>query len=48
MKINVGSLTRDALEAKGVTIVIDVFRAFTTAAIAFERGASQILSLIHI
>ena len=42
MKINVGSLTRDALEAKGVTIVIDVFRAFTTAAIAFERGASQI------
>ena len=42
MKINVGSLTRDALEAKGVTIVIDVFRAFTPAAIAFERGASQI------
>tara|TARA_A100001037_G_scaffold303812_1_gene338821 strand:+ start:7788 stop:8480 length:693 start_codon:yes stop_codon:yes gene_type:complete len=42
MNIKVGSLTRDALEAQGVTIVIDVFRAFTTAAIAFDRGASQI------
>lgn len=37
-----GSLPRDASESRGVTIVIDVFRAFTTAAIAFHRGASQI------
>ena len=42
MKINVGSLPRDASESRGVTIVIDVFRAFTTAAIAFSRGASKI------
>lgn len=27
----------------GVAVVIDVIRAFTTAAIAFERGASEIL-----
>ena len=33
-----GSLVRDAREAAGTTIIIDVFRAFTTAAIAFDRG----------
>ncbi len=37
-----GSLVRDAREAVGATIVIDVFRAFTTAAIAFDRGATKI------
>ena len=37
-----GSLVRDAQEATGTAIVIDVFRAFTTAAIAFDRGATQI------
>ena len=37
-----GSLVRDAREAAGTTIIIDVFRAFTTAAIAFDRGAAQI------
>ena len=42
MEIRMGSLVRDAREATGITIVIDVFRAFTTAAIAFDRGATQI------
>ena len=37
-----GSLVRDAREAVGATIIIDVFRAFTTAAIAFDRGATRI------
>ena len=37
-----GSLVRDAREATGTAIIIDVFRAFTTAAIAFDRGATQI------
>ncbi len=37
-----GSLVRDASEAVGATIIIDVFRAFTTAAIAFDRGATRI------
>ncbi len=42
MEIRLGSLVRDAREAEGTVIIIDVFRAFTTAAIAFENGASQI------
>ena len=37
-----GSLVRDAREATGTAIIIDVFRAFTTAAIAFDRGATRI------
>ena len=42
MQIKIGSLTRDAQDAAGTAIIIDVFRAFTTAAIAFDRGATQI------
>ena len=42
MEIHMGSLVRDAREATGTAIIIDVFRAFTTAAIAFDRGATQI------
>ncbi len=42
MQINLGSLVRDAREAAGTVIVIDVFRAFTTAAIAFDNGATDI------
>lgn len=42
MEIRLGSLTRDAREAAGTVIVIDVFRAFTTAAIAFDQGAAAI------
>ena len=42
MEIRMGSLVRDAQEATGTAIIIDVFRAFTTAAIAFDRGAAQI------
>ena len=42
MEIRIGSLTRDAQEAQGAALVIDVFRAFTTAAIAFDRGAERI------
>ena len=42
MEIRVGSLLRDAREATGAAIIIDVFRAFTTAAIAFDHGAKDI------
>ena len=42
MEICIGSLSRDASEATGAALVIDVFRAFTTAAIAFDRGAERI------
>ena len=43
MQISLGSLIRGAEEAQGTTIIIDVFRAFTTAAIAFDRGAKEIV-----
>ena len=42
MEIKLGSLVRDAQEAQGTAIIIDVFRAFTTAAIAFDHGAKEI------
>ena len=42
MDIRMGSLVRDAREAVGAAVIIDVFRAFTTAAIAFDRGATEI------
>ena len=43
MEISLGSLKRGAEEAQGTTIIIDVFRAYTTAAIAFDRGAKEIV-----
>ena len=43
MEISLGSLKGGAEEAQGTTIIIDVFRAFTTAAIAFDRGANEIV-----
>ena len=48
MEIRLGSLVRDAREAQGTVIIIDVFRAFTTAAIAFANGASQIVLVAEI
>ena len=42
MEVRLGSLVRDAKEAEGTVIIIDVFRAFTTAAIAFDNGVRQI------
>ena len=42
MEIRLGSLVRDAAEAEGTVIIIDVFRAFTTAAIAFDHGVERI------
>ena len=43
-----GSLLRDAREAQGTVIIIDVFRAFTTAAVAFSRGASRIVLVAEV
>ena len=42
MEIRLGSQVRDAKEAEGTAIIIDVFRAFTTAAIAFDHGVREI------
>jgi 2-phosphosulfolactate phosphatase len=43
MQITIGSLLDDAKQASGAVAIIDVFRAFTTAAVAFANGASQII-----
>ena len=48
MEIRMGSLVRDAAEAEGTAIIIDVFRAFTTAAIALDRGARQIVLVAEV
>ena len=43
MEIFIGSLLEGARQASGVVAVIDVFRAFTTAAVALANGASRIV-----
>ena len=42
MEIWIGSLLDGAAQATGAVAIIDVFRAFTTAAVALANGASQI------
>jgi 2-phosphosulfolactate phosphatase len=36
-------LLSGAREARGLAVIIDVFRAFSTAAYAFERGATEVV-----
>ena len=48
MEIVLGSLDRDAREARGTVVIIDVFRAFTTAAIAFDQGAREIVLVAEV
>jgi 2-phosphosulfolactate phosphatase len=43
MDIVIGSLLDGARQATGAVAIIDVFRAFTTAAVAFANGASRIV-----
>jgi 2-phosphosulfolactate phosphatase len=43
MDIGIGSLIDGARQATGTVVIIDVFRAFTTAAVAFVNGASRIV-----
>jgi 2-phosphosulfolactate phosphatase len=43
MLIAIGSLLDGAKHATGAVAIIDVFRAFTTAAMAFANGASRII-----
>ena len=42
MRISIGSLLEGAQQAEGAVAIIDVFRAFTTAAVALDNGASHI------
>jgi 2-phosphosulfolactate phosphatase len=43
MEIRIESLLEGARRAAGTVVVIDVFRAFTTAAVALARGADKII-----
>jgi 2-phosphosulfolactate phosphatase len=43
MQIVIGSLLEGAKAATGAVAIIDVFRAFTTAAVALANGASHII-----
>ena len=43
MEISIHSLLEGATRATGSVAVIDVFRAFTTAAVALANGASKIV-----
>ncbi len=43
MEVLIDSLIEGAERAKGTVVIIDVFRAFTTEAIAFSRGAEKII-----
>ena len=43
MEIRYESLLEGARKAEGVVVIVDVFRAFTTAAIALERGVEKII-----
>jgi len=42
-QISIGSLLEGARQATGAVAIIDVFRAFTTAAVALANGASDII-----
>jgi 2-phosphosulfolactate phosphatase len=42
-KVRLYSLLSGAHQATGTAIIIDVYRAYTTAAVAFQRGAEKII-----
>jgi 2-phosphosulfolactate phosphatase len=43
MEIRIESLIEGARRARGTVVIVDVFRAFTTAAVALARGADRII-----
>lgn len=43
MKIRLLSLMEGARQATGSVVIIDVYRAFTTAAVAFQAGAARLI-----
>ena len=48
MEIKILQLTEGAKKAKGLTVVIDVFRAFSTACYVFASGAEKIIPVEHV
>lgn len=43
VKVRIESLVEGARRARGMVVVVDVFRAFTTAAVALSQGADKII-----
>ncbi|TKG90146.1 2-phosphosulfolactate phosphatase [Puteibacter caeruleilacunae] len=43
MNIHIEQLKEGAQRARGITVIIDVFRAFSTACYAFEQGVEKII-----
>ncbi len=48
MQINILRSVGQASEARGLAVIIDVFRAFTTEAYMFERGAEKIIPVLNL
>jgi 2-phosphosulfolactate phosphatase len=48
MEIRIESLIEGARRARGTVVIVDVFRAFTTAAVALARGAARIIMVAEI
>ena len=48
MEIRLTSLIEGARAAEGTVVILDVFRAFTTAAVAFSRGADRIVLVAEV
>lgn len=48
MEVRIDSLLEGAARAAGTVVIIDVFRAFTTAAVALARGAEKIVMVADV
>ena len=48
MEVTIESLLEGAKRATGAVVIVDVFRAFTTAAVALARGAERIVMVAEI
>lgn len=48
MRIKILQLIRGAEKAKGLTVIIDVFRAFSTACYIMAAGAEKIITVEHV
>ena len=48
MEIRLASLLEGAQEAEGTVVIIDVYRAFTTEAVAFQRGVEKIILVAEV